>query len=838
MNASRPSTERPPENPPRPAVASSSTLVPRSVIILLHAAIIGTGLFLLFASYDNEQAEMRTALLNRTQRAAESINPSLIRSLTGSESDRGNPAYEEIRRQLAQHQLIYPDLRFTYLMGRRTDGTVVILADDEPEDSPDHSPPGDVYAEANQDEQAVFDHGIAMVLGPTPDRWGVFVTGYVPVFDPSGKQVLALFGMDIDASTWHRTLILKTLPLALVFVLLLVAIATFSLLFRRRSRGALNVPWSTRLEVVAVITTGLLLTSFLCLYLLRFEQRQVRLKFDQLATSESDMLAERIRNIRDNHLVSVRRYIESSHHVTEQEFITFTSGLLDDPMITRWIWLPASPESVGDRPPALSNPPQTAADTELRRDTDHPAHRAAIERAAGHGLAHGTLPDPEINTHPHRMFVYDRSAGGLKGFIRLDLDLNGINPRPNSLSGIHHHVSVLRGRDAPLTLDHIDRSGDAMLEVIRPVSAFGHTFLIASHQPARTLGNTATITPMLAAVAGGSITSAIAFMIGAPLRRKEELQRLVDEQTNAIREREQKFRMIAESMRDVVWSVDVEQWVYTYISPSIKRIGGYSAQEMMDKPPDFTLVESQREHLINQLKTRVTDFVAGRIGPENYFIDEILQRHRNGQVFWTEVVTSFTRNPLNGRLEIRGPTRDITERRQAEIALEENRRFLSGLVENSGALIFVKNREGLYTLANQRWEAVTGISRERTLGRRDADLFPPDLASHFAMGDQQVFQTGAICEQEESMAFTGETRWFFTIKFPLRDEQGTITGVCGISTDITAIKGNQERLRANMEELQRWQDVMLDREGRILELKREVNRWSKEAGKPPVYEHI
>jgi len=805
--------------------------------MLLHAAIIGTGLFLLVSSYANEQDEMRTVLLNRTLRAAESMSPSLIRTLTGNAEDRDKPAYKEIRRQLAQQPLIYPDLRFAYLMGRHADGTVVILADDEPEDSPDYSPPGDVYTEATQEEHLVFDQGIAMVLGPTADRWGVFVTAYVPVFEPSGKQVLALFGMDIDASTWHRALLMKTLPLALVFALMLVAMAIFRLLFLRRLQGALTAPWSSRLEIIAVITTGVLMTSFLCLYLFRFEQRQVRLKFDQLATSESDMLAERIRNIRDNHLVSVRRYVEASHHVTEEEFTAFTAGLLDDPMITRWTWLPTSSTPLDAHLPVLSNPARSSTDTDPRRDAEDPAHRAAIERASREGLASGTTPNPDANVHPHRMFVYDKSTGPLKGFVRLELDLGGMTPRPSTRSPIHHHMTVLSEHERPLTLDHLERSNESMLEVIRPVSAFGHTFLITAHQPTNAMGYATRITPLLAAVTGGSITSAIAFLIGVPLRRKEELQRLVDEQTRAISEREQQFRLIAESMRDVVWVVDLEQWKYTYISPSVKRLGGYSSEELLSQPPDFTLVESQRDHLIAQLKARAADFIAGRIGPENYFIDEILQRQRSGKIVWTEAITSFTRNPANNRLEIRGTTRDITERRQAEIALQENRRFLSDLIENSGALIFVKNRDGVYTLVNRRWEIITGIPRDRTLGHRDDALFPAGLAAHFVLGDQQVFQHGTSYEQEESMAFTGDTRWFFTIKFPLRDEKGEISGVCGISTDITSIKQGEERMRAQFEELQRWQDVMLNRESRIIELKNEVNRLCQQANLPPAYDH-
>lgn len=798
--------------------------------------ILAVGVVLIVYCYMNEEAVMRSSLLNRTLNASEGIRPALLQQLDGSPADLDLPAYQEIKQYLTRLVTVYPDLRFAYLMGRRPDGTVIILADNEAPDSPDYSPPGDVYGEATNEEHDVFDDGVAMVIGPSEDRWGVFVTGYVPVFDEAGRNVVALFGMDISASDWSRQALIRTLPTA-AFGLFLLAFAAFGYQLRRRHRSGDAAPgWRARIEVVAVIVCGLLLTAFFCLYLVQYEARVHLVKFEQLATSETDLMATRIETIRDNHLVSIQRYFESSRIVTRDEFNNFTRGLLDDPMILGWAWLPEPGGDERPRMPAMANP--HLPDEDPAADFQHPERRAAIDQALRTGLAASTMPIPETAKQPaSRLFVYKACRGQVPGLLRLEIDLTGLDPRPNRHGTLHHHAAMLQEDGSVFEFMAAERSAEPMEEMTRPVSAFGQLFLITSHQPVNTVGVSDHLTPLLALATGLSFTTGIAILIGAPIRRREQLQRLVDEQTRELSEREQQFRLIAESMRDVVWVVDIERWTYTYVSPSIKRIGGYTPQEIMDQRPDFTLVDAQREHLINQLKARTEDFLAGRIGTENYFIDEILQRHRNGREFWTEVITSFTRNPVNGRLEIRGTTRDISERRQAEIALEENRRFLSDLIENSGALIFVKNRKGVYTLVNRRWEVITGIPRDRTLGRRDADLFPANLAAHFATGDEQVFETGAVCEQEEQMAFTGDTHWFFTIKFPLRDERGEISGVCGISTDITSIKQNEEQLRVQFAELQRWQDVMLNREARIIELKREVNRCAKEAGRPPVYEH-
>jgi PAS domain S-box-containing protein len=803
---------------------------------LQQAIIVAAGLTLIGLSYTSEEAVMRSRLLTRTVNAAEGLSPKLVRALTGEPGDVDLPAYQEVKRHLTSLTATNPDLHFSYLMGRRPDGTVVILADNEPPDSPDYSPPGDVYTEATREEHDVFDHGYSMVIGPVRDRWGVFVTGYVPVFDASGRHVLALFGLDINADAWRGQIIMKTLPQAVVFAILLSALVAFGYLLRRRHAAGPAAPlWTSRLEVMSVVVCGLLLTLFLCLYLERFEARQRRIKFEQLATSETDRIAERIRTIRDNHLVGMKRYFEASRVVTEREFWYFTSGLLDDPMIAGWAWLPRPGPDGQPRMATLVNPPP--ADGDPASDFADPGRSEAMTLAEQSGLPVGTRPEPVGTAGVYRMFIYTACRGQVPGLIRLALDVDAVDPHQDSNHQIHHQISLMHADGTVYRIDDAGKAGLHELELTRPVSAFGYTFLITAHQPGDAAGISDNITPLLALATGISITVGIAIMVGAPVRRREELQRLVNEQTREISEREQQFRLIAESMRDVVWVVDLERWTYTYISPSVKRLGGYSAEELLNQQPDFTLVDSQRDHLMAQLKARTADFMAGRICTENYFIDEILQRCRDGRVIWTETITSFTRNPVNGRLEIRGTTRDISERRQAESELQENRRFLSDLVENSGALIFVKNRDGIFTLVNRRWEAITGIPRDRALGRSDGDLFPDNLSAGFSESDQQVLQAGASWEQEECVTFNGETSWFFTIKFPLRDEKGEISGVCGISTDITRIKQSEERLRAQFEELQRWQDVMLNRESRIIELKNEVNRLCQKANLPPAYDH-
>jgi PAS domain S-box-containing protein len=82
---------------------------------------------------------------------------------------------------------------------------------------------------------------------------------------------------------------------------------------------------------------------------------------------------------------------------------------------------------------------------------------------------------------------------------------------------------------------------------------------------------------------------------------------------------------------------------------------------------------------------------------------------------------------------------------------------------------------------------------------------------------------------------TGEPIWMFYYLFSVCDSGGTPVGWATVSRDITEPKRAEEKLIKQLDELQRWQDVMLDREDRVIELKKEVNELLARAGQPPRY---
>ena len=176
---------------------------------------------------------------------------------------------------------------------------------------------------------------------------------------------------------------------------------------------------------------------------------------------------------------------------------------------------------------------------------------------------------------------------------------------------------------------------------------------------------------------------------------------------------------------------------------------------------------------------------------------------------------------VGGKRYLAGYTIDITDRKKAEEELSRSRAFLSELVENSGALIYAKSISGHYELVNKKWELVTGKSREETIGKTDEELFPGDIGVQFRTNDLEVMKLGEVLEKEEIMEGDESPRFFLSIKFPLYSEKGEVSGMCGISTEITDRKLANEELisiKNNLEKIV---------EERTKELAEQVNKLDK-----------
>lgn len=133
---------------------------------------------------------------------------------------------------------------------------------------------------------------------------------------------------------------------------------------------------------------------------------------------------------------------------------------------------------------------------------------------------------------------------------------------------------------------------------------------------------------------------------------------------------------------------------------------------------------------------------------------------------------------------------------------------LRTVLDNVQACIYTKDRQGRYTYANQQVGLLFNTAPQQIIGHDDSAFLAPAHHAQVHANDEQVMTTGEplTVRETRTLSSSGETHSFLSVKVALRDEQGQVVGLCGISNDITAQEQAESELRAHRELL----DTVLD----------------------------
>lgn len=189
-----------------------------------------------------------------------------------------------------------------------------------------------------------------------------------------------------------------------------------------------------------------------------------------------------------------------------------------------------------------------------------------------------------------------------------------------------------------------------------------------------------------------------------------------------LRESEERYRLLADNVTDVIWIRDMDLG-FTYISPSVTKMTGYSVEEAMALTLEDAYTQASIEVVRNALPEELAIEKTGNADPFRTLTLELEGFCKDGSTIWTEAKMSFVRDQTGQPIGIFGVSRDISKRKRVEQSLRESEeRYRSILEAVPDSITITRVKDGRYLQVNEIFCQMRGYAREEVLGRTPFDL--------------------------------------------------------------------------------------------------------------------
>ena len=177
---------------------------------------------------------------------------------------------------------------------------------------------------------------------------------------------------------------------------------------------------------------------------------------------------------------------------------------------------------------------------------------------------------------------------------------------------------------------------------------------------------------------------------------------------------------------------------------------------------------------------------------------------------YNEDVLLYLQPMLNTCANIITAHKNNRQRQETEAALKNSQQQLQAVLDNSTAVIYVKDLQGRYLLINSAYERFSHLDRTSVKGKTDHDLFPKDIADSLRANDMKAVEGKSSLMWEEKVPHDDGLHTYISVKFPLHDASGNLYAICGMSTDITPRIQAEDELRASETRIRAVLDNVLD----------------------------
>ena len=256
-----------------------------------------------------------------------------------------------------------------------------------------------------------------------------------------------------------------------------------------------------------------------------------------------------------------------------------------------------------------------------------------------------------------------------------------------------------------------------------------------------------------------------------------------------LKESEERYRQLFELESDALFLIDEDSDQILEVNAAAEKLYGFYREEFLGM---------KREDLNSKgLDTSI------RQDGQELLKEFIFHRRKDGSVFPVEISTSKV--TWYGKRVRLSAVRDITERLNARKRIESQRIFLRNVIDANPNMIYVIDQQNRIILANRIFADTLGTLPEQLIGMKIQDLTSDsDLARIIQHADISLLShdKSRIENEEHFTDAKGNSHWVLSIRIPLKNEEGDIVQLIGVSTDITQIKQAENDLKARESELQ------------------------------------
>jgi len=245
------------------------------------------------------------------------------------------------------------------------------------------------------------------------------------------------------------------------------------------------------------------------------------------------------------------------------------------------------------------------------------------------------------------------------------------------------------------------------------------------------------------------------------------------------------LRSVIESTPDVIFVKDI-QGRYAIVNSAFAQV--------LEKPVEAIIGKDDTALFPPEIAERIIDTDSKIIAAgEHLNYEELVPKDGEMRTFLTAKCP--WRDSEGNAIGIIGITRDISDRKAIEAALLESNILFENVIESTGDSIFVKDTQSRYLLVNSKTAGIMGLPKSEIIGKKDAELFPPEIADLLVENDRRIWQSG-LEETIEEVATdsNGNILTFLSTKSPLRDRSRNIIGIVGVARDITERKITEQAL--------------------------------------------